>query len=60
MTSYQRRKAEINKLENEVSTLKEELLAKGNVFFKDPRWLGVRSVIYGTVVNGKILVLKED
>ena len=59
MTSYQKRKAEVLQLKAEVETLKKELLAKGNIFFLENKYLGVNKTVYGFVSDGAWIKLGE-
>lgn len=58
-SSYQKLKARLAESEENVATLKKELLAKGNVFFKDKMWLGINKVRLGAVIDGKLECLKD-
>lgn len=45
------------KAENEM--LRKELLAKGNIFYREHKWLGRDKVVFGTVIDGKTIALQE-
>lgn len=51
-SSYQKLKSEIGLLEEEINNLKNELSAKGNIFYMENKYLGVNCQIRGVVVNG--------
>ena len=51
---------QIKELEDKIGVLETELLAKGNIFFKDSRWLGCTKTVYGTVINGKLVSFHEQ
>ena len=54
MTSYQRRKQEIEQLRQEVTELKETLYQESKVFYSELKWLGLGCLTTGLVVNGKL------
>ena len=54
MNSYQRRIKERDQALDEVQVLKRELHAKGNIFFKEHKWLGFGRMRIGAVIDGKL------
>lgn len=60
MSSYQKRKQEIESLRGEVNELKKELYSKGSVFFKEVKFLGVNRSVYGVIVNGTLEKIHEE
>jgi hypothetical protein len=46
---------EAERLRKENAILKSELDAKGNIFYKDQRWLGIHREVHAVVVNGEII-----
>lgn len=55
MNSYQRLKQACLDKDKKIEMLQKELMAKGNVFFTERRWLGTESLTFGTVIDGKLL-----
>ena len=54
MTSYQRRKKEIEELKKEVEDLKTTLYQESKIFYSELKWLGVGDLTTGLVVKGEL------
>jgi hypothetical protein len=54
MTSYQKRKREVEQLKQEVEYLKQTLYQESKVFYSELKWLGLYDLTTGLVVNGQL------
>ena len=60
MTSYQRRKQEIEYLKKEVNDLKDTLYAESKLFYSELKWLGIGQLATGVYVKGKIVEIHRQ